>query len=285
MNRILVIFLLIWSSQVLAFRYAYTTNLKTIVYADKNLDIPIGYIRSGRKIKVADRSLKNNTIVPMVVTGRIVFVKTEDITFKLEGENVLGGPEIKDHNVELLFMTDQEKLSNNVYVSTSITTISSGDSWQSFNNKLGVDSSSFTMINVGIAHRMPDKRSGFGFDINYIYSSTEKAEIRTLTASGEYQYKFFETSLLSLEAYLGLHLSGDIEIKTSAGQQGKGVLYGTMFGGRIRFFPYSKINFFGHAGITSIKPRSMDIIEIDGVRTVVDDFGGTSIGAGVAWRL
>jgi hypothetical protein len=286
MNKLLVFILILLSTNIMAFRYAYTTNIKTIVYADKSLDIPIGYIRSGRKIRVADNSLKNNTIVPMIVTGKIAYVKTEDLTFKLDDENILGAATVNEHDVGLLFITDQEKLSKDNYVHTSVSSVSSGTEWKELNEGLGAETSSLMVFTLGIEHRAPENRNGFAINLNYLTASTTVATFQSLTLSAEYQYRFFKTSLLTTEGFFGFHISGDAQIKTVESEISKGVLYGTTIGGRLRFLPYSKIGFYGQVSLTSFKPRDLDSINTDvGTKANLNSIGGTSIGAGVTFRL
>ena len=270
----------------MAFRFAYTVNAKTIVYADKALNIPIGYIKIGRKLKVADKSFKRNTIVGLIVAGRVAYVQTKDLQFESDGNVFADNPKIKEHNVDVLFTTDEDKLTENNYFVFEYSLIDGGVELDQLNQDLGleevVDLSSYQFK---IEHRSPKKKYGFSFGLSWITAKSEAVEVKTLSGDAEYQRRLFQTEFLSLEAYAGLSLSGDIQFKTRFDEVSKGIFLGYSAGGRVRIFPFSQYGFYASAGIKKLSPKSTDPLTTPSGETTIGSLGGVQLAAGFHYKL
>lgn len=60
--------------------FAIVKNQQAIVYADKFLTSPIGYIKKGKKIKVGEQPDNRGLAYPIIVSQKIAYIKGEDIT-------------------------------------------------------------------------------------------------------------------------------------------------------------------------------------------------------------
>lgn len=287
MKKILALFsIILISFNTHAYRFAYTLSSKTIVYADQALKIPIGYIKPGRKLKVADKSLKRNTIVGLVVTGRVAYVKTKDLQFDLEGQELDENPKIKEHNVDILFKTAEDKLTENNYFVFDYSIIDGGAEWDQLNESLGsTDSSDIASYQFKVEHRSPQKNTGFSFALSWLTSSTESVKLKTLVGDAEYQFRLFQTELFSIEGYAGGSLSGDIQFKTGLDQISKGILIGYSFGGRVRLFPFSQYGLYGAAGFKKILPKSTDPLATDDGDITIKSLGGVQLSFGLSYKL
>jgi len=267
---------------------AYTTNIKTIIYADENLDIPIGYIRAGRKITVGDNNLKTSTITPILVAGRIAYVQLKDITFESNGNPVSDAPSIKDHDVDMLFITDEDKLKENNFLTLSLGLVSSGSQWEEFNSSLEAQSETtgLTLYKLSLDHRSIQKNYGFSIWLGYMSTSTDIAKFEAPFIGAEYQYRLLQFKLISLEAFAGAQFSGGAKITMADGQISKSVMYGTEFGARARLFPFSTFGFHGSASIFSNKIGDMDPIQDDNLEEYdFSSIGGAKIEFGMSYKI
>jgi len=79
-SKILIIFsFLISTSLVFAAQWATITKEKAVIYADQELTAPIGYIRRGKKIRVGEIARSYGKIIPVVVNGKVTYIKIQDI--------------------------------------------------------------------------------------------------------------------------------------------------------------------------------------------------------------
>lgn len=288
MRIFIALFFIILSINTYAFRYAYTTNDKTLVYADKKLEVPIGYIRSGRKVKVGDKSYNKFTMTTIMVAGRVAFIKTEDLTFDLEGNKLSSAPAVKEHDIETLFQTDEDKLSENNYISFELSQFGSGDEWKELNQRLSgteIDGA-ITVFTLKVEHRSPKKRSGFSIGANYAFASETKVKMQTLLLDYEYQYRIFQSKLFSLEGLGAIMATGELEITTRDGEVSNGVAYGYRLGARARFFTFSRLGFYGTLETMNLWVKSMDPITTNDINDfTLGSFSGVKMTAGLSIQL
>ncbi len=281
MRKLLVFIFAFINLNSYAYRYAISKSRQTIVYADVELTAPIGFIRSGRKLKVGDNSLKKGTIVPLVVSGKIAYIKADDITFTLSGSKLEHTPEVTNHDVETIFKNDAQKLRENSYFSMDYSIFSAGSEWQDFNiAQANEDAPSLNRVDLSIEHRDPKGRHGFKFSLGYLFGSSSFSSIRSIYGELQYQYRLINRTSFSLEAYGGLILTGDFE-QSNYSEKSAGAAWGYDIGGRLRIAPFSRIGFYGQAGLIGMSSSAMDELSTD----VVDSIGGVLIGAGVSFRL
>lgn len=57
-----------------------------VVYADEQMSSPVGYVRKGRKIKVGDVARNRAQVYPIIVSGKVAYIRVLDVT--TEKENV-----------------------------------------------------------------------------------------------------------------------------------------------------------------------------------------------------
>jgi hypothetical protein len=57
---------------------------KAVIYSDMDTSSPIGFISKGKKILVGDVSRNNAQVYPVIVSGKIAYIKTSDVTTEKE---------------------------------------------------------------------------------------------------------------------------------------------------------------------------------------------------------
>lgn len=282
MKKILVLFFVLFQFTSLAYRFAVTKSRQTVVYADVDLAAPIGYIRNGRKLKVGDTSLKQGTIVPLIVSGKIAYVKTSDISFTISGTKLEhGAPELTDHEVDIIFKNDAEKLKENSYISADYMLVSPGSDWTDYHESNAIaDTPTLNRINFGIEYRDPKSRHGLQFGLGYLFGSSDISKISSLYGELQYQFRFINRSSFAIEGYAGAIITGDFS-QENFEEKSAGAAWGYHLGGRLRIAPYSPISFYGQIGLMSYFSGTMDEISSE----TVSSAGGISFGAGISYRL
>ncbi|MFA7614872.1 MAG: hypothetical protein WCY48_11605 [Candidatus Caldatribacteriota bacterium] len=57
---------------------------KAIIYSTLQMQAPIGYVSRGKKVTVGEVPRNNNRVYPIVVSGKIAYIKARDISFELD---------------------------------------------------------------------------------------------------------------------------------------------------------------------------------------------------------
>lgn len=70
----------LFSSSALAAQQAMVIVNKAVVYSDKYMSSPIGYISRGKKIVVGDIPRNKAQVYPIVISGKIAYIRAVDIT-------------------------------------------------------------------------------------------------------------------------------------------------------------------------------------------------------------
>ena len=81
------------------------TSSKALIYADKDLTLPIGFVSFGRELTVGEVTRKGGNILPLIVSGKIVNCLLSVIgTLEHDGKN--NAPQLHVNNSRnfLLFM-------------------------------------------------------------------------------------------------------------------------------------------------------------------------------------
>ena len=69
----------LWASQD-----AIVTADRAIIYSDREMTSPIGYIRKGKKISVGEIPRNLAQVYPVVVSGKIAYIRVMDVTTEKE---------------------------------------------------------------------------------------------------------------------------------------------------------------------------------------------------------
>lgn len=78
----LMVFLMCQSA--LAVQDAMVIVDRAVIYSDREMTSPIGYISRGKKIKVGDVPRNKAQVFPVVVSGKVAYIRTRDVTTERE---------------------------------------------------------------------------------------------------------------------------------------------------------------------------------------------------------
>jgi hypothetical protein len=74
-------------SKGFAAQLALVSAEKAIVYSDEQMTSSIGFIRKGKKIKVGDIARNKAQVYPIIISGRMGWIRVEDVTTEKESAN------------------------------------------------------------------------------------------------------------------------------------------------------------------------------------------------------
>ena len=253
-----------------------------------------------KEITVGKGGSEINTIIPILLNGKVVFVKKTDVTFEEKGFKISRAPIIKEHRIVDVDENYLDRLLKNTYFTFDFSAVNSGEGLEVYTKSLGgSETTNFKKFNIGLENRIIDSRSAFGIYFSYLQATNEVADIKTAIVGGEYQYRVLKLfNAASLELYAGLFLSADITVdavrivQTNSGfptrvaEELYGSLWGHKYGARLRVFPYASYSLYGHFGFSKYKTIGMDIgTSSSGGDSKLEEFGGLDIGLGISVNL
>ena len=287
-KTLIFIFILALSGRAIAAQVAVITSPKAVIYSDQKLTTPLGYISYGKKITVGDVERKDGTVLPVIISGRVAYIQIKDINIKkTSADPGINTPKVKEHDIEESFKTDQDKLSENNFVSFRAGTYSGGEDWKLFSEEFDDTSSNLANFSILMEHRTPVNRMSWGFGISYYTVAQDELEAKTLTLDGTLYYALVHFRYATIEGFGGFSFSGDFKISQGGGEQiTKGVLYGYNFGAIARLLPYSKIGFYGGFSIQKLYIKDLEPITNENSDDVtIGSLSGTNIFAGLSYKF
>jgi len=235
MFRYLSIILLFISPFSYAAQTAYVKSTRAVIYADEDLSSPLGYVRRGRKLRVGDIKRKNDTVLPVIVSGRIAYIEVKNLA--------LPESKTKEDKGHISHIVEEERDWREIWLSDShmvinVAFMDPGSEWSELLSSVG-DSSS-VMVNIPILWELRPLDSRWMFDIGMSVGSTSSQDISMLTLGGEFwaQYSLFNSKLLSIDLRAGYLLStGGVKIRYSyTNETNNGSYWGYVLGAQARLF-------------------------------------------------
>ncbi len=277
--------------QAKAAQVALVIAQQAVVYADQQLTTPIGYVKNGKKIKVGDVKRKKGTILPIIISGRVAFIKTRDIAL----QDIVGiehtGHRISEHDIEQNFKKDADRLNEHNFLQLSLNNQGLGSQWKDLNEAAGNETADrANSISLSFEHRPLYKRMSWGIGASYYSVSSENVSLQTVTIDSKFYYDLLRFKYFSIQGYGGLLLTGDVQVKTTFSDGfeslSKGTGYGYTFGGQARILPHGQWGLTVGAAITTLN-TNLDPIEVPGTEqeTELSSFGGVGFYLGLSYSL
>lgn len=223
-----------WSGQT-----AYVKSRIAYIYSDQDLQSPIGFIRQGKKLTVGEISRKRGSLLPIVVSGRIAYIKRADLSLQDALVNTLIGKGYTEH--ELVIKEEKEdKLTENNYFVFTYNLFNPGPQWEEMTGSLNNDSAkTMTNLNFLIEHHPEIYNYFFGVGGGYYTLSLDDFKFTSITAEFTLGYTLFRPLTQAfVDFYGGFSFSrvANIEVK-DATKDHEGSMYGYHFGLQTRIFP------------------------------------------------
>jgi hypothetical protein len=80
----LIVFVVLFCPVLWAKQEAMVITEKAVIYSDAQMTSPVGYIRRGKKITVGNIPRNKAQVFPIIVSGKIAYIRTRDVTTEKE---------------------------------------------------------------------------------------------------------------------------------------------------------------------------------------------------------
>lgn len=238
---------------------------KAIVYADENMNSPLGFISNGKLIIVGNPRKLNRELVPLVVHGRLAFIQIKDIRYETdEGELITaknGAP--KEHDVDIVIKPPDEKLSENNSAYLSINNFFTGDELKSvFQSIDGEEKSSMLGLRAQFIHRKEFSRYFWGAGFDYSFISSDGFSFGYFMINPTLGMTLMRNPLFLLDVYGSLDFSVTTftDVKNNYENESGGFVWGPQISTRLVFFPENKYHI--EAGMGLKRYRVMEIEQL-----------------------
>ena len=158
---------------------------RAVIYSDMDTSSPIGFISKGKKILVGDVSRNNAKVYPVIVSGKIAYIKTSDVTTEKES-------------------VDSSRLTAERFQkSTSKTSVAKFSiSYFQFNSQIRLDHENGDVVDKNVfnwhglsirGESMVSERVDFQVIINYMFSTLKGQAYRASEFGFGGVYRFFQS--------------------------------------------------------------------------------------------
>jgi len=263
---------------------------KAIVYSDVEMTSPIGYVRGGRQLRVGSKPRRGGAILPIVVAGRIAYIRTKDVAISND-PSALGqqpqGPILREHQIPLPMGEIKDDLSENNFLVLNLGQYFGSGDLNDLNEGLGVENSAITSLTAMFEHRPVIHNYSWDIGMGYYTMSNEVYDFRTLTLEGNFYYSIIKTAFLDFQVYGGLTLSGDIRLSSvELGREERGAMWGHQLGVAAKMASRQKWGFVLKGGIKTFKPNNIGDLKTSFTENEsVSTIQGINLSVGVAYKF
>ncbi|MFI5391864.1 MAG: hypothetical protein ACHQYQ_10930, partial [Bacteriovoracales bacterium] len=233
MSRILLIIFFL-PSIAFSYQIAFIKESRALIYADPEMKVPIGYLSKGKKIQVGEVKRNDGQVFPLVLSGKIVFIKVGDVILRDQK------PE-ESVTVTTAHLIEDEKEEKDplepVRLTANFELMDPGSQWDDLMSLTGGSQSPLYQLEALVEVRLTE--SPFFFDGGFIYSEIRGGDYTFfgLGFKGLAQFRIVNIELLSLDVNAGFNLApGGAKLKYN-GNYDNGSYYGYIFGAQVRFLP------------------------------------------------
>jgi hypothetical protein len=281
MSRILL-FLFIFPTYVFAYQIAYIKDSRALVYADEELRVPIGYLSKGKKVQVGDVKRYKGQSLPTVLSGKVVYLKVDDLAFKDEKTDkyIASGTE---HFIEE--EKEEKDILEPIRLVVNLDFMDPGSQWNQLMDLTGDPQNPMVQLEGLLELRLVE--SHFFFDAGFILSTLQGGtySFEALGFKGLVQYKIFDFEFLDLDLNAGFHFApGGAKLKYN-GVYDNGNYFGYIFGGQARFMPKSTWNLNLGVAYNIIGLNELNDIPLSNGEFVLNKFEGWAIYFGFSFPL
>lgn len=238
MKKIIAIFFITMGLTHAAYN-AIISSPRAIIYSDDKLSSPLGFVRKGKRVLVGEVTRKRGRVFTTVLSGKIVYIKSKDISL-IDAPEFAKLNQVSEHHVDFNPEENEilDPLDENNHLILWVSAINPGSQWESLSLELGESSKDMIAIGPMIEHRHPLKNWIWDIGLKYYSIGQEAIKLQFVTIEGHLKYRFFNTRKVHGVISAGLLGSGDSRITTSFGNiRTESALYGYDYGVGLTFFP------------------------------------------------
>ena len=281
MSRILLI-LFFFPTLVFAYQVAFIRESRALIYADPDLKVPIGYLSKGKKIRVGEVKRNSGQALPLILSGKIVYIKVDDLVLKdqkteqyvaTENQHIIEGEE------------DKEELLEPFRLVLNLDLMNPGSQWDELMSL--TDGSSSPMVQLEALVELRLIKSAFFFDAGLIYSTLKGGiySFQGIGFKGLAQYRLMDLELFDLDVNAGFHFAPGGAKLMYQGVYDNGSYYGYIFGAQVRFMPKATWNLNLGVNYNIIGLQEIQDIPIPSGDYKLNVFQGLGLYFGVSFPL
>jgi hypothetical protein len=193
-------FLCLFSPLVLSAQHATVAKDKAIIYADMEMSAPIGYVTKGKKVKVGEVTRNKGRVLPIIVNGRIAYIRVIDIQTSRQEE-------VLETTSERLQSQAEEK-----FIGRFELTAAGFASTYAVDSKIVEDEKKDMVFTGGAfrAHILRPKQSvTYRMSMEFVEGTAEnedasvKETVRIMSLDGDVAYDILDTRWYDFKSYIG----------------------------------------------------------------------------------
>ena len=252
---------------------------QAIVFADERMTSPIGYLSSGREIRVGNTPRNNGKVLPVLLVGRIGFIQVGDIELNVDNVTI---------SKRMEAFSRKEKIKN--LLTFSLGSSGLGDDWENLSNNIEHQEASAALgQRLGVEIHPPKTKLFAGIGLNYAGKTMDQLAIKYFSFDSLLYWSCFKYKYFMLDIFAGFEFSPQVKIEVrNSVEQNKAVAYGYVVGGQIQLPNIWQFGLF--VGI-SHRSLAVDGIE-EGVKAAsgtqrypFEQISGSSIYLGMSYQL
>ena len=277
----LLLFFILLPPNVQAAQYGLVSAAKAVIYADVQMQAPIGFLKRGKKVLVGEVSRGIGQVLPIVVSGKLAYIQKEDLY--LEKDQGLENKERKkffERKISEHKLDYKEKVKDFIFFNINFGGFSINESAYLIETSTEESQSEGELITGGsgsniklmVEYRSPSQWLGWNLSFSrFSHSVDSDYEFETYTGELNGVAHVVRTPIISGGPFFGMVFSADAKEKLSGGQfQSDGTMYGLQYGLQANILPYAKIGAVLTYSVYNFKFSNMSPI------TFEDPFGISS---------
>lgn len=240
-------------------RTALVNVIDAAVYSDPLLKNPIGIAPRGDHIAIGLPLEKNHSVVPVIVAGRVAYMKITDLYIDMSEPLYINGEKHKAvfHDPNAFDPAVEEDMKINNTANFSIHLFNSGSDMQEmFNNIDGVQQSYMTELSASYIHHSTNNHLLWGAGFDYYSISSPSVDFNFIFLKGILGYTFLKEKLYSLDGFIsyGFSLDSTFKNRSNIDHPPKGgFLLGHDIGIKAIFLPHKRFRPTASFSYTSLR--------------------------------
>jgi hypothetical protein len=282
----LIILTLALPPLALAAQWAVVKTNYSIIYAHPDRTSPIGYIQSGKKIRVGDVIKRQGAMLPTLVSGKVAWISAADLILKDEQDTDYHRLERQVFNESGIPLS-----SSRTEISIEVGVFQLGPEWSQYGQTANAEAPSpyGTSFHLrGKYWRSAQNPFGFGIGLKYYTASDGLLSFSSLGGMASISFRLMQAAKGTIELDAGLFYSPQTEFSiVLLGDElsDTGTSLGFEFGARGTYYLHPKYHLLGALGINTLKPNITTKNEAITVDLSNSTFTGYQVYLGVAYLL
>jgi len=272
----LIFFVTLLSLEAFSAREAIVTSEKAIIYSDQKMSSAVGFVVRGKKIRIGEIAKNQGQVYPIIVSGRIAFIRAVDVNAETEGmgSNLLIAERFQRNTTEK-YTTNYGLSLFNYATSVSMAKDANGEI---------TDGSSLNWYGVSLRGDVQYQESwGLGVQLNYMSAVQGQEKFNVIEIGIGPSYKLFERRKfqLTLDGQLMVIPFSNYSYSSEFRINGYGYTLGAGLRGTYQFG--KSIGVFATAGMYYTALSGFR--EVDGYNQIEPSFTGNRLGLGLNYTF